>query len=235
MDHIKTRSNSIWYGCKSSKPCNNPRGFNLLALPSSCGCFAPSPFLSILSCRTIFKNRTHGFVLHLLCFNECLIHWVFFCPRSTLACFVSWPAMDSLANRIGNLDQAFDIDGQIESIELTLASRLITQWFVNLDALLRVHWRSWTKHGGLELKVVDKILLWRRGTRVGVEAHPMELCQLPPCCQMIVFKYISPSSLSFNSTSIWMQIHHLPIDWRYVAIVTKIAEKMRAILDVDKS
>lgn len=45
---------------------------------------------------------------------------------------------------------------------------------------------------------------------------------------------MSPSSLSFNFTPIWIQIHDLSMDWRVEVIARRIISQVGTILEVDK-
>lgn len=68
--------------------------------------------------------------------------------------------LENLTNQVGNLDLTIELgdilENEVGSILLALAARLISKKSVNIDALLRVHRRIWTKIGGLEMKDVDK-------------------------------------------------------------------------------
>lgn len=104
-----------------------------------------------------------------------------------------------------------------------LAPHIFSKRFINVDTLIRIQKKGWTKGGGLDIKKINQ------NTFVFYfeDANELEVVLKKVAWRfdnsfMIIQKLDSlmySSILLFDSTPIWIQVHDLPIDWKVEAIV----------------
>lgn len=68
--------------------------------------------------------------------------------------------MEDLRNQVDHLDHTIDVGDLIEreqgSSNLPIAAQIISKKFVNVEALILVYRKSWTKTSGFDIKEVDR-------------------------------------------------------------------------------
>lgn len=109
---------------------------------------------------------------------------------------------------------------------------------MNVEVLLCVYRKAWTRSGGVDLKAVD----WCTFVFYFEEVVELELVlkkspySFDDCLLAVqrLLPSMSPCTLAFDSTPVWVQIHDLTIDWRIDTIIRRIVRFVESVIEIDK-
>lgn len=150
-----------------------------------------------------------------------------------------YPKVTTLFGNRFSLEIEELINEEQELTKLLIAARVLTEQYVNPDAILKVFQRVWTKKRGIELKAMDQttfIFYFEEMKDLLLSLHraPWNFNNA-----LVVVKKVEPSicpsQLAFNSLPFWIQIHDMPPNWRKLAIILKLVGKVGEVLELDQS